>query len=392
MTLNLPLMRNNITREDLDQVIAFLGAEELPILTQSRQVRAFEEAWSRWLGVKHSVFVNSGSSANFMTMAILRELGGPGEVIVPPLTWLSDIASVLAAGLTPVFAEIDPRTLALDEQEVLRKLSKRTRGVFLTHILGFNGLTDGLLERLEAEGVPLVEDVCESHGATHRGRRLGSFGLVSNFSFYYAHHLSTIEGGMVCTNDDRVYQMARAMRSHGMVRECTDEAFRNEWLGAGPALNPEFVFAHPANNFRSTEINAVIGLSQLPRLDENNRRRNENFLTFLEHLDPEKYVTDFEVEGCSNYAFTLVLRRPDEAFCGRLMAALRGAGVEFRRGLSGGGNQLRQPYLRGVVPSDYHRLFPHTEHLHFYGFYLGNYPGLERERILALCELLNGIA
>ena len=203
-----PLMRNNIVREDLDSLIEYLKGTD-PMLTQSGNVRAFEKEWSEWLGVKHSVFVNSGSSANLITMAALRELRGGGQVIVPTLTWVSDIASVLQNGFDPVFVDIDERTLGMDVDAVLKKITKKTRAVFLTHILGYNALNDKLLKGLKKAGVPLIEDVCESHGATHKGRKLGTFGLVSNFSFYYAHHMSTGEGGVVCTDDPEFYETER---------------------------------------------------------------------------------------------------------------------------------------------------------------------------------------
>src|SRR5688572_21070311 len=157
MNLDWPLMKNNMLREDLDAVIELLRAED-PILTQSKQVREFEREWSQWLGVKHSVFVNSGSSANLITMAALRETRGPGEVMVPPLTWVSDIASVLQCGFKPVFVDIDRRTLGMDTDQVLAKLNSSTRAVFLTHILGYNALTQRLLDELDRRGVPLIED------------------------------------------------------------------------------------------------------------------------------------------------------------------------------------------------------------------------------------------
>ena len=136
--LNWPLMKNNIAREDLNAVVDLLQQED-PILTQSKNVRAFEEEWSRWLGVKHSVFVNSGSSANLVTLAALKELhGAGGEVIVPPVTWVSDIAAVLHCGFTPVFADIDARTLGMDTDAILAQITPRTRAVFLTHVLGYN--------------------------------------------------------------------------------------------------------------------------------------------------------------------------------------------------------------------------------------------------------------
>ncbi len=384
--LDWPLMSNNITRADLDAVIEFLGGT--PILTQSRQVREFEREWSEWLGVRHSVFINSGASANLITMSALRELRGPGEVIVPTLTWVSDIASTIQCGFDPVFVDINPRTLCMDVEQVLEKVAERTRAVFLTHVLGYNGLTRRLLDELEARNVPLIEDVCESHGATFEGRKLGTFGLVSNFSYYYAHHMSTIEGGMVCTNDPEFYEAVRMFRSHGMVREADSEEVRRQYRERHPDLNPDFIFAFPAYNVRSTEINAVIGRSQLKRLDANNRRRVENLDLFLKNLDPEKYRTDFETEGSCNYAFTLVIKRPDPALCERVMETLRRHGVEFRRGTAGGGNQLRQPYLRKRV-GDLFEKYPEVDHVHFYGFYIGNYPELEREKILALCSVLN---
>lgn len=389
--LTWPLMKNNILREDLNAVIEFLQQED-PILTQSKNVRAFEEEWSAWLGVKHSVFVNSGSSANLVTLAALKELHPDGgEIIVPPLTWVSDVAAVLHCGFTPVFADINPRTLGMDTDAVLAKLAPRTRAVFLTHVLGFSALSQKLLDELKARRVPLIEDVCESHGATFNEQKLGTFGWCSNFSFYYAHHLSTIEGGMVCTDDENLYEAVRMMRSHGMVRELQSAGRKFDFVDEYPDLNPEFIFAFPAFNVRSTEINAVIGRSQLRRLDDNNQRRTDNFMLFLRNLDPTLYRTDFDTDGSCNYAFTLILKEPDAKLCERVMSALRASGIEFRRGTAGGGNQLRQPYLRRLLGADAWKQCPNADHVHFYGFYIGNYPTLEAEKILRLCDLLNGL-
>lgn len=389
--MKLPLMRNNILREDLDAVIEYLKQED-PILTHGANVRAFETEWSEWLGVKHSVFVNSGSSANLLTMAILRiRHPGGGEVIVPPLTWVSDVAAILQNGFAPVFADIDPRTLAMDPAQVLAKINDKTRAVFLTHAQGFDGLTDGLVRELQRRNIPLIEDVCESHGATHNGKKLGSIGWISNFSFYYAHHMSTIEGGMVCTDDPMVYQQVRMLRSHGMVREASDPAVLAAYQLANPELNPDFIFAFAAYNARNTEIGGVMGRSQLKRLDKNVKRRTANLQRFLKKIDPNKYRTDFKLEGSSNYAFNLVLKKPDDDLVQRLMQRMRDSGVEFRRGSAGGGNQIRQPYLKGIVPIDHHREFPETEHIHFYGFYIGNFPDLQDEEVDELCKIVNSV-
>ena len=389
--MKFPLMRNNILREDLDAVIEYLKQDD-PILTHGANVRAFEAEWSAWLSVKYSVFVNSGASANLLSMAILK-IRHPqgGEVIVPPLAWVSDIASVLQNGFKPVFADIDPRTLSMAPAQILAKISDKTRAVFLTHVQGFNGLTDQLIDELKRRNIPLIEDVCESHGATHNGKKLGTLGWLSNFSFYYAHHMSTIEGGMICTDDPQVYQQARMLRSHGMVREASDPAVRSAYQSANTELNPDFIFAFPAYNVRPTEIGGIMGRSQLKRLDQGVKRRTANLQRFLKQIDAAKYRTDFKLEGSSNYAFNLILKRPDNDLVQRLMKTMRDSGVEFRRGSAGGGNQIRQPYLKGIVPDGHHREFPEAEHVHFYGFYIGNFPDLRDEEVDAICAILNSV-
>ena len=387
--LNWPLMHNNILREDLDALVRYLQQPE-PMLTQSAQVRAFEEEWSRWLGVKYSVFVNSGSSANLITLSALRELRGLGEVIVPTLSWVSDIASVLQAGFNPIFVDIDPRTLGMDLDQVLAKITPQTKAVFLTHVLGYNAANQKLLDGLRAKDIPLIEDVCESHGATYQGRKCGTLGWCSNFSFYYAHHMSTVEGGMVCTDDPSLYQTLRMFRSHGMVREADDAKVKADWVARYPDLNPEFIFAFPSYNVRSTEMNAVLGRSQLSRLDANNQLRNRNLLAFLEGLDARRFRVDFAVEGSSNYAFTLILKDADPDYRDRLQNAMSEANIEHRRGSSGGGNQLRQPYLRKLYPDEYMK-YPKIDHVHFYGYYIGNYPALDMQRIKGLTNFLNSV-
>ena len=232
-------MKNNISRADLADVIDFLRQDD-PVLTQSNQVQEFEREWSTWLGVKHSVFVNSGSSANLLTIAALREHYGLGEIIVPTLTWVSDIASVIQCGFKPVFVDIDRRTLGMDNAQVIRKITPQTKAVFLTHVLGYNALSQSLLDELEARRIPLIEDVCESYGATFDRQKLGTFGLMSDFSFYYAHHLTTVEGGMISTNDSDLYETLRMLRSHGMVRESSSDAIAAILRGKASGLEPGF--------------------------------------------------------------------------------------------------------------------------------------------------------
>lgn len=388
--LTWPLMENNITRSDLNMLIEYLKQDD-PKLTHGPLVRKFEEEWSNWLGVKHSVMLNSGASANDLSMIALRELRGAGEVIVPALTWVSDISSVIRAGFTPIFADINPKSLALDTKQVLNAITSKTRAVFLTHVLGYNGLTDELLYELELKKIELIEDVCESHGATHNGQKVGSFGWVSNFSFYYAHHMTTIEGGIISTNDSEFYDLVRILRSHGMVRESLNESTKIKYIHEYPDLNPDFIFAFPSHNMRATELNGLLGLEQLKRLDRNNKLRTDNLKKFLGVINPEVFRTDFVVEGSSNYAFTLVLKEANLAKRDKVESALEGAGIEFRRGLSGGGNQLRQPYLRKLSGMPAPESLPITDHIHHFSWYIGNYPDLPEDRIIRLGQILKTI-
>jgi len=386
--LKFPLMKNNILRDDLDELIKHLKKED-PKLTHGPMIRQFEESWAKWVGTKYSVCVNSGSSANDLTMLAVKHFKGDGEVLVPPLTWVSDIASIIHAGLTPKFVDISLETLAMNEDLILEAINEKTRAVFLTHVLGLNGLTRRLIENLRERDILLIEDVCESHGAKYESQKLGTFGWASNFSFYYAHHLTTIEGGAVCTDDENLYEFLRSARSHGLLREVLNEETTKSVKDAYPDLNPEFIFQFPAHNMRPTELTGVLGLSQLKRIDENITIRNRNFETFLKNINSNLFFTNFKIEGQSNYALMAILNNPDFQKRDVIERNLTENGIEYRRGLSGGGNQLRQPYLKKYLGQTDISTFPIVEHVHHFSWYLGNYPELSTEGVLEICEVLN---
>lgn len=386
-----PLMSNNISRDDLDKLIEYLSLEN-PRLTHGPKVVEFENQWSDWLGVAQSCMVNSGASANDITMLALREMVGPGEVIVPALTWVSDIASVLKSGFKPVIVDVDRESLGVESSRVLAAITKNTKALFVTHVLGFDALEDNLLEELESRGILLIEDVCESHGATHSGKKLGSFGFASNFSFYFAHHMSTIEGGMISSNNEEFIDICRMMRSHGLVRESKLEEKKLKLIQQFPDLNKEFIFKYAAHNMRTTEINAILGINQLKRLDSNIAQRNSNFLKFLDSIDESVFQTEFRMEGISNYAFTLILRNPDFIVRDKVERLFEAAGVEFRRGLSGGGSQIRQPYFNELIGKLNLEDFPNVEHIHHFSWYLGNYPDLPESNFKILKQIMASLS
>ena len=390
MQFSHPLMHDNFTKADLNAVIKMLKQKN-KVLTQSKYVNLFEKEWSKWLGVKYSVFVNSGSSANLLTMTALKILYGKGEIILPPLTWVSDINSVIQNNFKPVFVDINPKNLCMSEEEIVKKVNKNTLAVFMTHAQGFNGLTSKLISFLKKRKVLLIEDVSESHGATFNKKKLGTFGKISNFSFYYAHHMSTIEGGMICTNDKKIYEIVKILRSHGMIRESNNSVFEKKMIKTYPKLSPKFIFLYSGYNFRNNEVGGVIGLNQLNSLDKNNKKRKENFKFFLKLLDQSKYRTDFQLEGSCNYAFPVILKKKNFKSRNLFEKVLLKNKIEFRRGNAGGGNQLRQPYLQKLAKNINLNNFREVDHIHFFGYYIGNFPSLSKTKIKKICDILNRI-
>jgi len=382
-----PLINDNITEDDKLKLIDFISKPNVRF-TQHDYVRKFERKWSEWLGVEKTTFVNSGASANWVMASTLKEICGTGEVIMSPFGWVSDIVPFLELGFTPVFVDINKETMSIDTDEFERAITANTKAVLVTHILGFNALTDKMLNLAKDHNLILIEDCCESHGATFKNKKVGTFGHMSNFSFYFGHHMTTIEGGTVCTNDEEIHDIIRMLRSHGMTREASKKT-KEKYQKNYPDLNPLFTFAVPGYNVRSTELNAVIGVNQLNRLDENIAKRTENLKTWVTCLSDTKFQTKFRLEGSSNFSLPLILKEKDKQLFSKVTNTLIDQNVEFRVGTAGGGNQTRQPYLEKFAGKyRVHRLHL-LDHIHEYGLYIGNHTEINREQIEQLCDILN---
>tara|TARA_B100001250_G_scaffold281504_1_gene243779 strand:+ start:1142 stop:2326 length:1185 start_codon:yes stop_codon:yes gene_type:complete len=386
------LINDSITQDDKTALIDHINIDGVRF-TQGSKVRQFEKEWSKWLGVKHSVFVNSGASANYIMVSIMKEMKGYGEVIVPTLGWVSDISPVVNLGLKPVFVDVSLETFSTDIEKILPLVNENTIGLTLVHCLGFNSISQQIIDLCKDKDIFLIEDCCEAHGATYQEKKVGTLGDVSNFSFYFGHHMTTIEGGMVCTNDDEIYQYAKMFRSHGMTRL---DYLQNDELGMNlqkkyeslyPDLNPLFTFAVPGYNMRNQELNALIGTSQLKRLDYNIQRRVENLKTWVDTLDSDKFFTDYELKGNSNFALPLMILDEDRNRLLRVCDILKRNEVEYRIGTAGGGNQAKQPYLEkyDFVAGE----LPNSDYIHHYSLYIGNHPEISKEKIINLCNKLN---
>jgi len=386
MNFKWPLINDNISQKDKEHLAEFILNSNR--FTNGPKVKEFEVAWSKWLGVKYSVMVNSGSSVNYISAAIVRELKGKGgEVIVPPIGWVSCVSSVINTGFTPVFVDVDPRSLSISYENIEAAINENTKAIVLVHCLGFNAINEKIIKLAKEKNLLLIEDCCESHGAAYDGNKVGTFGDMSCFSFYFGHHITTIEGGILSTNDYRIYQLAKLFRSHGMTREVSKEVHDKYYESD---LNPLFTFAVPGYNMRSTEINAVLGLEQLTRLDFNIEQRSKNLHLWLSNLNPEIFRTDFNLEGNSSFALPLILKQQHTELLKKVCDILEDENVEYRLGTAGGGNQARQPYLKRyefIISNNLNN----ADYIHENGLYIGNHTEITEQQLVHLCEKLNNV-
>jgi len=382
------LMSNNILPKDKNNLIQFI--KKTNKFTNGPKVIEFEKKWSKWLGVKYSTFVNSGASANLISINILKELNTKkNEVILPAFTWSSDVVSVINSGFKPIFVDINFENLALNENLVRKKINKKTLAIFITHAMGFNGLTQKFIKFIKKKKIYLIEDVCESHGAKLGKKKVGTFGEMSNFSFYYGHHMTTIEGGMISTNSKKIDRLAKMKRGHGLLRDSQDDNFIKENIKKKKVLNNNFIFYTEGFNLRSTELSAVIGINQLKRLNKNIKIRNQNHKLFLSHLRGDIFFKNFNLKGSSNYGLHLILKKKSPILFKKILKVLDKNFIEFRLGSLG--NQIRQPYLKSYKKNTYLKSLKNTEHMHFYSVYIGNHQALDKEKIIGLCNSLNKI-
>jgi len=196
---------------------------------------------------------------------------------------------------------------------------------------------------------------------------------------------------MVCTNNKEIYETVKILRSHGMLRESGNKQLEKKLVKKNKNLSPKFIFLYPTLNFRNTEIGAAIGINQLKSLNKNNLIRTKNFKLYLKLLDKNKYWKNFDLVGSSNYAFPVILKTNNINKRNYFEEQLKKANIEFRRGNAGGGNQLRQPYLKDIVKKINLNNFKNVEHVHFFGYYIGNYPSLKKEKVIKIANFLNNL-
>jgi CDP-4-dehydro-6-deoxyglucose reductase, E1 len=262
-----PLAANTFGLEEIEAAKAVLDSGRL---TMGEQVQAFEREFAEWTGIRHALMVNSGSSANLLMVdALLRRSSGPGplkagsEVLVSGLSWPTTVWPLAQLGLRPVFVDTNPDTLALDLASAKKALSNKTKALLLVPVLGRVPNMSEYQAFCAEHGLTLIEDCCESLGGYSAKQHTGSFGMMGTFSFYFSHHISTIEGGMVVTNDSELYDDLRSLRAHGWLRDRSDKQL---WRDRYPDFDERFLFVMGGYNVRPTDIQGATGRVQLGRL------------------------------------------------------------------------------------------------------------------------------
>ena len=368
---------DTITESDIHELIEWLKA--YPRLTMAHLTRDFEKAWSEWLGVKYSVFCNSGSSANLLMYAVLDSTGRSKNrsIVVPAVGWSTTVGPAIQFGWKPLMCEAEPRRYSLDPvklEELLRK--ERPDNVILVHVLGTPADMAPLLDLKKQYGFNLLEDCCAAHGACYRGRKAGTFGDMSSFSFFYGHHMSTIEGGMVSTNDEELYYQLLMLRSHGWCKDLPPEKYRELMaLHQVDSFHCPFTFVTPGFNLRPLDLTARIGLSQLPRLDETVRIRAANHRHYQQRLEG---VVDFarvdSQDLISSISFGAVASSNEQRRT--IVSALVQNGIDTR--IFSAGNLGRHPFWAqryGVFSA------PVADRIHDCGFFLPNNQALKAKDV-----------
>jgi len=368
----IPLVKNTISKEEITNLSNWLLSD--PRLTRNVLCEEFEYKWSKWLGTKYSHFVNSGSSANLLIFEALKQSGRlhTKNIIVPAVSWVTSVTPVIQLGLTPILCDADEETLGLNIDH-LEKLLKANdvSAVLLVHVLGVPNKMDDILRLKEKYNFILIEDTCEAVGSRFKDKKVGTFGLLSSFSFYYGHHLSTIEGGMVCTEDEELYMLVKSISSHGWARDLSENYKRNleSKFNVDP-FNSFYSFYFNGYNLRSTDLNAFLGISQLSSLDNKIIKRNQNYQRYKSNLS-EFYVQKNDYAFISNFSYGIIDKNKN-----KIVQNLFDNRIECRPLICG--SMGRQPFWIkqfGVTE------LPIADKVHFDGFYIPNNDELSPEEI-----------
>ncbi len=375
---------------DEKEIQALNSVIESGFFTMSDNVRHFEERFSAYMGMKFGVMVNSGSSANLIAVASLfytknNPLKRGDEVIVPAVSWTTTYTPLQQYGLKLKFVDIDLETLNVDIQQLEQAISPETKALVGVSILGNPAELDQMRSLADKHNLHFIEDNCESMDAELNGQKAGTFGDLCTYSFFFSHHISTMEGGMILTNDPELYELCLSLRAHGWTRDLPDNS--QLLKKRDDAVYEAYRFILPGYNVRPTELNAAVGLAQLEKLPELTRSRRKNLQVFqiLFSNDP-RFIIQRENGKSSAFCFTIVLN-PDCQLDRRLaFNALAEADIGFR--IITGGCFTEHEVIEHF---DYctHDDLPNARWMHYNGFFVGNAPVDLTEQLQTLYNVLD---
>jgi CDP-4-dehydro-6-deoxyglucose reductase, E1 len=350
-----PIVRLHEPTFGAEEINAAIDCMVTTQVTMGKKVKAFEREFADKYHFAHGVMNNSGSSANLLAVAAVanpetKDGLKPGdEVIVPALSWSTTVWPLVQLGLVPVIVDIDPATLNIDPQQIERAIGPKTRGLMIVPVYGNPCAMDAIVDICKRRSLLLIEDCCEALGAFYDGKPVGKFGRVATFSFYFSHHMTTLEGGICVTDDFELAEMMRILRAHGWIREVED---KKRWTNRYPEIHERFLFVNLGYNLRATELQGAMGSVQLPKLDGYVQKRRDNAAWFRRTLGQFGDVMDFQEETPKGlhswFGFPITIRENARFDVQELMAALEAAHIETRPIICG--NIARQPAMK---------LYPH---------------------------------
>jgi CDP-6-deoxy-D-xylo-4-hexulose-3-dehydrase len=380
------LVNDTVDKADIDQLILWLQGK--PHLTKGPVTLEFEQKWSEWLGVKYSVFVNSGSSANLAATYALLLAGNlrNKKIIVPAVSWVTTVSPVIQLGMIPILCDCNTENLGLDLDHLKQIIKEEDpASLILVHVLGFSNDMKEIMELCHENNIKVIEDTCEALGSSYDGSKLGGIGDLGTFSLYFGHHISTIEGGLISTNNEELYNTLLMIRSHGWDRDLPEhkrESLRNKYNVS--EFNALYTFYHPAFNLRSTDLQAFLGLEQLKKVDEIVRRRNENYITYDKLIQNVWKIKAQENSFVSNFNYPIITTSDKFSL---LVEALQNNFIETRPLICGSINQQPFWYERFSKSDN----VKNADFLHKHGLYLPNNHELKKEEIEFICGIVNKI-
>jgi CDP-6-deoxy-D-xylo-4-hexulose-3-dehydrase len=378
------LVKDTIDKKDIDDLISWL--QTYPSLTKGKKTIEFEKKWSEWLGTKYSVFVNSGSSANLLMIYCLKILNlmKNNKVCVPSLCWATDLSPVLQFDLEPILVDCNLKNLSVDLEHLEEIfISESPSVLLLVSVLGLSPEMDKIVDLCKKYDVILLEDNCESQGTKFNDIRLGNFGLMSSFSTYFGHTMSTIEGGMVCTNDEKIYHTLLQLRSHGWDRDLPVDKQKElrEFWGVDE-FSSLYTFYIPGFNLRSTDLQATIGLGQLKKVDEMINKRNKNFQRYKNTLlEKTWFVSELPNSFTANFAIPLITKNKEEKK--NLINEFNNNGISCRPLISG--SMGIQPFYKKIYGE---KKLPNVSIIDERGMYIPNHDKMTFEEVDKVCNII----